>query len=287
MAMASGFRRMIFLLTKLVYLAAIAMFLFCVGLYLAQGKLIFLGTREMDRDPGDAGLAFEDLRLPVLGFETHAWYVPLENHRGVVLFSHGNAGNLSGRLESIGLLRSLGFSVLAYDYGGYGFSTGSPSETRCYADIRAMWNYLVKEKQIPENKIVLFGRSLGAAPTAELAQTVTPAAVVLESAFLSVPDVARKMTIVGRLTWLIRHRFENKHKVGKITSPVLIIHSPEDEVIPFAHGRRLYELAPEPKTFLEIRGDHNLGFVISESVYRPGWERFLQSAGLAPVQAPQ
>ncbi len=282
--MATGFRRMILLLVKLVYLALIAVALFSVALYLAQGKLIFLGAREMDRDPGDAGLAFDDIRLPVSGYETHAWYVPLENHRGVVLFSHGNAGNLSGRLESIGLLRSFGFSVLAYDYGGYGYSTGTPSEERCYADIRAMWDYLITVKRIPEEQIVLFGRSLGAAPTAELAQSVTPGAVVLESAFLSVPDVARKMALVGRLTWLIRHRFENKNKVAKITSPVLFIHSPDDEVIPYEHGRRLFELAPEPKTFLEIRGDHNLGFVISEPVYRPGWEAFLVSAGFPAIK---
>jgi len=277
--MATGFRCMILLLVKLIYLVLIAIALFSAGLYFAQGKLIFLGTREMERDPGDAGLDFEEIRLPVAGYETHGWYVPLENHRGVVLFSHGNAGNLSGRLESIGLLRSFGFSVLAYDYGGYGYSTGKPTEKRCYADIRAMWDYLVTVKQIPEEKIVLFGRSLGAAPTAELAQSVTPGAVVLESAFLSVPDVAMKMAIVGRLTWLIRHRFENKSKVGKITSPILVVHSPDDEVIPYEHGRRLFELAPEPKSFLEIRGDHNLGFVISESVYRPGWEAFLTSAG--------
>ena len=282
--MPTGLRRMIFLLLKLLYLFLIAGVLFSGGLYLAQGKLIFLGTREMDRDPGDAGLAFEEVRLPVAGHETHAWYVPVENHRGVVLFSHGNAGNLSGRLESIGLLRSFGFSVLAYDYGGYGFSTGKPSETRCYADIRAMWDYLINVKQIPPSEIVLFGRSLGAAPTAELAQSVTPGAVVLESAFLSVPDVATAMPIVGRLTWLIRHRFENKNKAQNFSSPVFIIHSPNDEVIPYEHGRRLFELAPEPKTFLDIRGDHNLGFVISEPVYRTGWEAFLKSAGFPPIQ---
>jgi fermentation-respiration switch protein FrsA (DUF1100 family) len=270
---------MIFLLLKLVYLILIAGVIFSGCLYLAQGKLIFQGSREMNRDPGDAGYDFEEFRLPVAGYETHGWYVPLQNHRGVVLFSHGNAGNLSGRIESIGLLRSFGFSVLAYDYGGYGFSSGKPSEKRCYADIRAMWDYLVKVKQIPPSEIVLFGRSLGAAPTAELAQSVTPGAVVLESAFLSVPDVAKDMPIVGHLTWLIRHRFENKHKVAKITSPVLFVHSPDDEVIPFTHGQRLFELAPEHKTFLEIRGDHNMGFVISEPVYRPGWEAFLVSAG--------
>lgn len=268
----------------LLSLILVAGTLFSGCLALGQRKLIFPASRDMVRDPGDFGWAYDEISLPVNGKETHGWYVPMENHRGVVLFSHGNAGNLSGRLESIGLLRSLGFSVLAYDYGGYGYSTGKPSEKRCYADIRAMWDYLVTERAIPEAQIVLFGRSLGAAPTADLAPSVKPGAVVLESAFLSVPDVAKEMPGVGHLTWLIRHRFGNKNKVAKITSPVLIIHSPDDEVIPYEHGKRLFELANEPKTFLEIRGDHNLGFVFSEPVYRPGWESFLIAAGFPPVK---
>lgn len=274
---------MIVVLIKLLCLVFVAGVLFSGCLSLGQRKLIFPATREMVRDPGDFDWAFEELRLPVAGEVIHAWYVPLEKPRGVVLFSHGNGGNLSGRLESIGLLRSFGFSVLAYDYGGYGYSTGKPSEARCYADIRAMWDYLTQTKQIPESQIVLFGRSLGAAATADLAQSVKPGAVVLESAFLSVPDVAKGMPIVGHITWLIRHRFENKAKVGNITSPLLVVHSPEDEVIPYAHGKRLFELANEPKTFLEIRGDHNLGFVVSEPVYRRGWDVFLRGAGFPPV----
>src|SRR5690606_34089906 len=116
----------------LVKIARILMFLgaayglFAVTLYFLQGAILFPATRAMARTPADIGLDYENIVRPVNGFETHAWYVPLENHRGAVLFSHGNAGNLSDRLESIALLRSFGFSVLAYDYGGYGNSTGSP-----------------------------------------------------------------------------------------------------------------------------------------------------------------
>lgn len=273
-----------FVLVVILGLLLGAVTLIILGLAFGQEKLIFPASREMDRNPGDFGWAFEEIRLPVQEKETYGWYVPLENHRGVVLFSHGNAGNLAGRLESIGLLRSLGFSVLAYDYGGYGYSTGKPSEKRLYADIRAMWDYLIRVKQLPEKEIVLFGRSLGAAPTADLARSVTPGAVVLESAFLSIPDVVREMSWTRHLTCLIRHRFENRNKVGEITSPLLVVHSPDDEVIPYAHGRLLFELAPEPKTFLEIRGDHNLGFVVSESVYRAGWGAFLVGAGFPPAK---
>lgn len=266
------------LLVKLVRTLALcggAYVLFCAALYFLQGYLIFPASRIMERTPASAGLPFEEITREVLGHTTHGWYVPLENHRGVVLFSHGNAGNLSGRIESIQLLRSFGFSVLAYDYGGYGHSTGSPSETRCYADIRSMWDYLREERGIPAEEILLFGRSLGSAPTAELATSVRPGAVILESAFLSTPDIARSTLLFRPVTWLIRHRFENEDKVGRISAPLLIIHSPEDEVIPYAHGRELFARANEPKTFLEIAGGHNIGFVLSEAVYRRGWEAFL------------
>lgn len=276
MALPAKVRAVLLILGKLLFLVVVAIGLFAIGLFFAQGALIFPASREMDRDPGVFDWDFEDLRFEVMGETTHGWYVPLENHRGVALFSHGNAGNLSGRLESIGLLRSFGLSVLAYDYGGYGYSTGKPSEARCYADVRAMWDFLIREKGFRPDEIILFGRSLGAGPTAELAQSVRPAGVVLESAFLSVPDVAAGNPILRWMTPLIRHRFENKNKVAAIGSPVLIIHSPDDEVIPYAHGQRLFELAREPKSFLEIHGGHNLGFVMSETVYREGWEVFLR-----------
>ncbi len=252
-------------------------------LYLFQDRILFPASRHMDRDPSVYGWDYEEVRLAVNGEETFGWYIPLQEHRGVVLFSHGNAGNLAGRLESISLLRSFGFSVLAYDYGGYGFSTGRPSEQRCYADIQAMWDYLTQTRGIEAREILLFGRSLGGAPTAELARHVEAGGVILESAFLSVADVARHNPLLRTMTWAIRHRFENKHKVATIGSPLLIIHGPADEVIPFENGVGLFERASEPKSFLEISGAHNNGFATSEN-YRPGWEAFLTPLfGFNPV----
>lgn len=237
--------------------------------------IVFPATRDIYRDPGAFGWAFEDLYLAVGDERTHAWHIPLENARGTALFSHGNAGNMADRLESVGLLRRLGFSVLVYDYGGYGNSTGGVGEARCYADIRAAWAYLTQTRGIPPSEIVLFGRSLGGAVTADLAQEVTPAAVVLESTFLSIPDVAREMISVVPLYRLLRIRFASKDKVGKISAPVLFVHSPEDDMIPYRHGRELFARAPEPKRFLEIHGPHNDGFVSSMDVYVKGWEEFL------------
>lgn len=264
----------------LIYVTAIAVLLYagiCVLALLFQRPMIFPATRPLDRHPGHFGWAYEDVLLPVAGETTHGWYVPLENARGTALFSHGNAGNIADRLESISLLRSMGFSVLAYDYGGYGRSTGSASEQRCYADIQAMWDYLIQERGIDPEKMLIFGRSLGGGATADLATRVHPAAVILESTFLSIPDVVRDIFPFLPIGWCIRHRFMNKDKVSRINAPLLIIHSPDDRVIPYRHGKALFELAAEPKQFLEIRGDHNEGFVLSMDTYREGWENFLEA----------
>ena len=257
------------MLLLLAYLGVVAVF------YFAQRPMLFQTDRTLTLDPSTYNWAFENILLDVDGRKTHGWFIPRDNARGVVLFSHGNAGNISGRLESVGLLRSMGFSVLVYDYGGYGNSTGNASEKRCYADARAMWKWLTETKGVPADKILLFGRSLGGAVTCDLAAGVTPRAVVMESTFLSVPDVA-----AGTFPWLpvrllASYRFASVSKIAKIHVPLLMMHSPDDEMIPYAHGLKLFELANEPKTFVEIHGDHNNGFALSKDVYLPGWTKFI------------
>ena len=249
---------------------------FALLLFGMQRKMIFPSSRTMDRDPGIYNWEFEEVTLAVGKETTFGWFIPLEKARGVALFSHGNAGNLADRLESIGLLRELGFSVLAYDYGGYGNSTGKSSEKRCYADARAMWGWLTNDKGVAPEEVVLFGRSLGGAVTIDLATKVNPAAVIAESTFLSTVDLGKEMFSWMPVGLFLTHRFSNKDKIDKIETPLLIIHSPDDTLIPYTHGRKLFELAKEPKTFLEIRGDHNEGFVLSKDVYARGWRKFLK-----------
>lgn len=244
-------------------------------LYFLQGTLIFGANPTMTTDPGARGWDYEDVRLAVAGYETHGWYVPLKNHRGVVLFSHGNAGNLSYRLENIAILRNLGYSVLAYDYGGFGHSTGAPSEERCYADIAAMWEYLVSTRDVAPEDILLYGRSLGGGPTTELATRVTPGAVILESTFLSTADVAWDIPVYRPWIWLLSYRFDSGKKIGDVHAPLLILHSPQDEVIPFSQGEALFQRANEPKTFVPIQGGHNNGYAASPTVYESAWESFL------------
>lgn len=264
---------------SLLVLAPTAIVLLLFSAYQLQERLIFPATRNIYRTPSSSPFNwnFEELFLDVNGERTHAWFIPLEGADTTVLFSHGNAGNIADRLESIQLLRSLGFSVLAYDYGGYGRSTGKPSEQRIYADADAAWKYLTEHRGIPPSTILLFGRSLGGAATAYLASRVKPAAVVLESTFCSLPAVVRDMPFGNFMAKGIRHQFPTLDRVSHFQAPLLIIHSPEDTLIPYKHGKAIYEAAKPPKMFLEIRGDHNDGFVLSMDDYVAGWKRFLSA----------
>ena len=195
--------------------------------------------------------------------------------RGVVLFCHGNAGNISHRLDSIRLFHELGLSVLIFDYRGYGQSSGKPTEQGTYRDADAAWDYLVEQRGISPAHIILFGRSLGASIAADLATRQSAAAVILESAFTSVPDVAATLYPWLPVRWLSRYQYNTEKKLANIHIPVLIVHSQDDEIIEFANGERLFDVANEPKQFLELRGGHNDGFMVSGNDYIQGLETFL------------
>jgi uncharacterized protein len=266
-------RMMLALLKVVVVVAVVFLALACA----CQRKLVFPAGREVWRTPASDPFrwAYEEVDLPVGKYTTNAWFIQVQDARGVVLFSHGNAGTIAGRLESVQVFRDLGFSVLLYDYGGYGKSTGKPSEKRCYADIRAMWEYLTVAQGFAPEQVVLFGRSLGGGVAAQLATEVSPRAVILESTFESIASVAKGMFPFLPVKPLIRYRFDTAEKIGRIHAPLLVIHSPDDTIIPYRHGEALFQAANEPKRFLEIRGDHNEGFVVSLEAYQRGLEEFL------------
>jgi hypothetical protein len=207
----------------------------------------------------------------------HAWFIPAENARATVLFCHGNAGNISHRLDSIRLLHSLGLQVLIFDYRGYGRSDGRPSEKGSYRDVDAAWQYLLEVRGLPQTQIIIFGRSLGAAVAADLASRTRPAAVILESAFTSVPDMAAGIYPWLPVRLLSRYRYDNLDKVARLSAPLLLVHSRQDEIIPFVHGERLFERAHVPKQFLEIHGGHNDAFLTSRKAYTQGLKAFLDA----------
>ena len=261
------------LMALLVYL------LMGVFIYLRQAGMIYLPhipTRQLQARPSQIGLDYDEVRLTAEdGVSLHAWYIPAPDAKLTLLFCHGNAGNISHRLDSIALFHKLGLNVFIFDYRGYGQSQGQPSEQGSYQDVQAAWDYLTNEKQTPAGRIVLFGRSLGAAVASHLATRVEPAALILESAFASVPEMAAKLLPLFPARWLARYRYDNVQNVQSIHAPLLVIHSEQDEIIPYAQGRAVFEAAHEPKSFLLLHGGHNDGFMLSGEHYTDGLRLFL------------
>lgn len=250
--------------------------LLCLGVWAFQDELLFWRrTTELTRQPDALGWDYEDVWVTAAGQRTHGWWIPAAHARGVVLFSHGSGRNVSHYLEAVAFFRDLDFSVLLYDYGGYGQSEGRPSEARCYADIRAMWEHLVQERGIAPECIVLVGSSMGGGVTADWAAEAPAGAVLLESTFLSVPDAAQD--VYGWLPFrrLARVHLRNIDKVHRIQCPVLVIHSSDDTVVPFSHGKKLFDAVTTPKRFVEIRGGHSGGKYDSRDVYAAGVKDFL------------
>jgi len=264
---------------SIVSVFAIGYAMLAAALFFYQPNLLYfpdMPNREIEATPGDIGLDFEPLTLATRDDEQlDAWFIPAEPARGVLLFCHGNAGNISHRLESIRLFHELGLSVLIFDYRGYGQSSGKPTEKGTYRDADAAWRYLVEQRGIPAEHIILFGRSLGASIAADLATRQSAAGVILESAFTSVPDVAAQLYPWLPVRWLSRYQYDTRRKLADIHSPVLIVHSRDDEIISYSNGERLFEAANEPKQFLQLRGGHNDGFFVSGKDYTRGLDSFL------------
>lgn len=250
-------------------------------LWLLQPGMVFYPTRALQATPSDWGLAFEDVALTTDdGVRLHGWHIPHPGATQTLLFFHGNAGNISHRGDSIAIFHRLGLSVLIIDYRGYGRSAGRPSELGLYRDASAAWDHLVSERGIAPGQIILFGRSLGASVAADLASRVTPGALILESAFSSARDLARHLYPVLHPVLYLRFDFDAARRLARVSCPVLVMHSPDDEIIPYALGRRLFEAAPPPRRFLDLVGDHNSGFLASQPAYERGLASFI--AALPP-----
>lgn len=249
------------LLRMLLWVTGIAVGIFVVFalvLYLQQGKLIFFPSREIGQTPADWRLAYEDVFIDVTPAERiHAWYFPVDTSANTIVLCHGNAGNIVNRIESAAYWVSLGANVLLFDYRGYGRSDGQPGEEECYEDALAALGWLQESKGTSLESIVLFGRSLGGAVAVEAATRVPCAGLVVESSFTSAADMGRRMYPFLPIGLLIRYRFDSLSKIGRVSCPVLITHSPQDEIVPYDMGESLFEAAPAPKRFVELSGGHN------------------------------
>lgn len=274
------------IMTSVFFSILLGYLLLVVFVYIRQGSMIFFPSKEIEATPRDIGLDFEDMTFSTEdGKKIAAWFVPSGNERGVLLFCHGNAGNISHRLDSIRIFHDLGLSVLIFDYRGYGRSEGSPTEKGTYRDAEAAWNYLINKMKVRPEDVIFFGRSLGAGVAAEMALKHRAAGLIMESAFMSVPSLGSKFFpyLPGHLIRLIsRFHYSNIDKINRIGIPKLIIHSPQDEIIPFEHGAALFEKATVPKEFLRIAGGHNEGFMLSGRTYIDGLDRFITRSLASP-----
>jgi fermentation-respiration switch protein FrsA (DUF1100 family) len=202
------------------------------------------------------------------GVKIHGWFVAAPNARVTLLWFHGNAGNLENRRDMLDGLRLLPAQVLVIDYRGFGKSDGSPDEQGIYRDGRAAYDWLVQTRQVPPQRIVLLGESLGGAVACELATQVPVGAVILQSTFTNAADMSRLVLPGFPARWIIRHRFDNIGKVAMIRVPKLFLHARDDEVIPFAMGPRLFEAAASPKeSHWFSAGGHNGIFAFAPDYY--------------------
>lgn len=261
--------------------AAVSIYLLLgVMLFFMQERMIFLPRlpgRQLEATPRDVGFDYVDVNFKTAdGLTLHGWYIYARNPRGTVLFLHGNAGNISHRLDSVAIFHELGFNTFIIDYRGYGQSEGKPGEQGTYLDADAAWQHLLTERGEDPARIVVFGRSLGGAVAAWLATKHKPAALIVESSFTSVAEMAAHLYPYVPVRFILRLRYPVIDFVSRITCPVLIVHSRDDEIIPFAMGKALYKAAPGPKAFLELAGDHNSGFLMLPDRYRQKLAEFIR-----------
>jgi uncharacterized protein len=246
----------------------------CLFLFFFQSNFIYFPAGRLVSTPQNIGLDYDPVKFGAAdGVELSGWFVP-GSSSVALLFCHGNAGNISHRLESLQVFNGLGLNTLIFDYRGYGESKGRTTESGTYLDAEAAWNQLV-ELGYPADKIVIFGRSLGGAVAAHIAMQKQPAALILESTFTSIPDLGARLYPIFPVRLLSRFKYNTVDFVRRVQSPVLVIHSSQDDIVPYDLGRMVYQAAGEPKEFLQIEGDHNSGFVASGEKYLNGLRSFI------------
>jgi len=268
----------IILILVIGYLAIVLLFFF------RQRGIVFMPRQTLYYTPGDFGLPFREVILTTGdGVRLNAWFVgdisEEREPKPVILFCHGNAGNISHRCDTLAIFYQLGVDCFIFDYRGYGKSEGKPSEKGTYLDASTAYNYLTKTMGIPPEQIFLFGRSLGGAVATYLATLpgLRAKALILESTFTSVNDVGAELYPWLPVRMLSRFDYDTLKRLPHVHLPLLVVHSPQDEFIPYSHGKRLYEIANEPKHFLKLSGSHNEGYIQSREIYFAGLRDFLST----------
>lgn len=254
-----GIRQKSFL--RLMILLILLVSVFVVYVWYMEQSSVFVPYRTIEQTPQAVGLEYEEVFLRAAdATQLHGWFVGRPHPRATVLLLHGNGGNISHRVQKMRIFHDLGLEVLVFDYRGYGRSKGAPSEKGLYADARAAYDHLVVERGAAPAKIILYGESLGSAVAVELATEKEVGGIILEGAFTCVADMARRV-FPYLPTLFLRYRFNTLEKVRRVKVPLLVIHSRNDEVVPFSMGRRIFDAAhSDTKDILAVYGGHNESF---------------------------
>ncbi len=269
--MLDGLFRILGVVAGVALLLAIAR---TMWIMLRQHRYVFRpGDRNISRYPSDVGLAYEPFSIPVGKQDViTGWYVPgkagLPMSGVHILFCHGNTGNIGNLVEVALVMTALGFTMVLFDYRGYGASSGKPGEDETYADAEACYRYLVEMRGISPASVVWFGHSLGGSVACQAAPRCPAGALVLEGVFASIPELAARRHPRLPVKPFCRIHYDNLSRVAEVKMPILVAHSREDHICPFEQGRQVFRAAKDPKKFVEIGGGHNNGGVLTNPVYR-------------------
>jgi len=246
---------------------------------LMEPGLIYYPTRATEEffQPEIKGVEVEDVFLHTEdGLRLHGWWIGAQDDRPTLLICHGNAGNISHRLDWIELLAKRGLGVFIFDYRGYGKSQGKPIEEGLYQDATAAYRYAIDERNVPPERFYLLGKSLGGAVALDLALREPCGGLILESAFTNIRDMARRMFGPLPVHWIAHSRYDNLGKMPTLKVPLLVIHGRRDSVVPFKQGERLCEAAPSPKRNLWLpNADHNDVYMVGSETYLEAIESFV------------
>ncbi len=261
---------------SIIFLIVGVYLLLLLFMYLFQSKLIFLPSSDFVITPQKAGLQAEDVWIETEDDERlHGWFFPNDTSEYLVVLSHGNAGNISNRIDIAKFLNEQGLAVLIYDYRGYGQSSGRPDEKGLYLDIEAVVGYLKSEKGYSEESMIMYGRSMGGAVAAYAATKFNISGLVIDSSFKNLKAMVSELYPFVPVV-LAKYEFPNERYLRKIKGiPVMIMHSPNDTLVDISHGKYLYQIVAEPKKFVELRGSHNDSFHASVDIHNKYWREFL------------
>ena len=246
-----------------------------------EHMFLYFPEREIIMTPASMQLEFAEVFFSAAdGTKLHGWYLPGETGQPLVLFCHGNAGNISHRVDNLRHLRELGLAVFIFDYRGYGQSEGKASEEGTYSDMRGALSWL-KEKGWSSQQLIYFGRSVGAGVALQLALEQPPAALVLESPFTSLKARGKQhYPLLWQLAgWALQARYDNLSKIGQLTVPLLLFHGDRDTIVPHQMAQELFAQAPQPKQFYSIpRAGHNNTYAVGGEKYWQTWREFVHSS---------